>query len=259
MTSQTESGLLNKLPINLMESSSVKIWLPKFVKPFVCLVVLFFSVTADAQRPPTGMWLSGFMPVKISSKLQWHNEGGYRTLGSSSAALQYLYRTGIKYVVNENINTTAGFAFFFTRTSFSKSNNEFGSEFRFWEEFAPQVKVSNKLLWQNRFRIEQRFFEATSRKAAYTAFRFRMKSGFAQQLYGRWSVQLADEYMQQIVKGKLSFDQNRLIVNGIYKYNHTVQVMGGYMWLAWPASSNQHILLVTVQKQIAFHGRQNRI
>ncbi len=241
-----------------MQLSSVKIWLLKFLKPIVCIVFLFFSVTANAQRPSTGMWLSGFMPVKISAKLQWHNEAGYRTLGSSSSALQYLYRTGIKYVVNENINTTAGVAFFFTRTSFSKSNNEFGREFRFWEEIAPQARLTAKLLWQNRFRTEQRFFEATSRKAAYTAFRFRMKTGFVQQLYGKWSLQLADEYMQQITKGKLNFDQNRLIINGIYKCNNEFQMMGGYMWLAWPASSNQHILLVTVQKQIAFNGRQKR-
>jgi long-subunit fatty acid transport protein len=212
-----------------------------------------FTVVKAQQRPETGLWFTVMTPVNFSKHWQWHNDAGYRTLGASAEALQYLYRTGIRYNFNQQWNTAGGVAFFFTRTSFSKSNDEFGHEFRFWEEVNRQKQVSKKLNWQLRLRTEQRFFAATSVKAKYTAWRFRFRTGLTQKINDKWSLQLADEYMQQQTNQKLSFDQNRVMLSGIYYVNKTTQLQGGYMWLRWP-NDNQHILTVRFIKNISLHG-----
>jgi hypothetical protein len=207
------------------------------------------------QRPSTGAWLAVYAPLNFSKHWQLHNEGGYRTLGTSAEPLQYLYRTGIRYNFNKQWSTTAGVAFFFTRTSFSKTNDEFGHEFRLWQEMNYQHRINEKLHWQIRIRPEQRFFEATSVKTKYTAYRFRIRPGLTQKLNEKWSVQLADEYMRQQAHQKFSFDQNRLMLSALYHFNKTTQLQGGYMWLRWP-NDNQHILAISFTKTISLYGKQ---
>lgn len=220
--------------------------------------IFFIAITISgsrisAQRPETGGWLAVQLPVYFSKHWQWHNDAGYRTLGASVVPFQYLYRTGIRHNFNRQWSTALGVAFFFTRTSFSKKNNEFGREFRFWEEANHQLDISEKLQWQFRFRADQRFFAATSVKAKYTAYRFRFRTGLTQKLNEKWSIQLADEYMQQQANQRFSFDQNRVILSGIYSLNQSTQLLGSYMCVTWP-TEDQHILVIGVMKNILLHG-----
>ncbi|HEV8270641.1 MAG TPA: DUF2490 domain-containing protein [Chitinophagaceae bacterium] len=227
-------------------------------KELIILIAItsFINVKAQ-QRPKTGGWFALYAPVNFSKHWQLHNEGGYRTLGTSTSALQYLYRTAIRYNFNKQWSTAAGVAFFFTRTSFSKLNDEFGHEFRLWQEMNYQHRIKEKLHWQIRIRQEQRFFEATSVKAKYTAWRFRFRPGITQKLNDKWSFQLADEYMQQHANQKFSFDQNRLMLSTIYHLNKTAQIQGGYMWLKWP-SADQHILTIAFSKNISLYGNKDK-
>jgi Protein of unknown function (DUF2490) len=212
--------------------------------------------TANAQRPGTGAWFTVNAPVKINGKWQMHNDGSYRTLGNSTAASQYLYRTGVRYQINSSISTAAGVAFFFTRTSFEKQNSEFGYEFRTWQELFYQRQINPKLQWLNRFRSEQRFFEETKMKGAFTAHRFRLRSALVYQLTKNWSVNVSEEYFRQAAHGEFSFDQNRVITTAIYQLNPSTQLQGGYMWLLWPESS-RHLVSLTFQKTISLHGAGN--
>ncbi|TAL48555.1 MAG: DUF2490 domain-containing protein [Chitinophagaceae bacterium] len=205
------------------------------------------------QRPETGLWLAVNLPVNFSKHWQWHNDAGYRTLGTSVEPLQYLYRTGIRYNFNKQWSTAGGIAFFFTKTNFSKAEHEFGNEFRFWEEIVHQHPLNEKLQGLIRFRTEQRFFAATTTKAKYTGYRFRLRMGLNQKLNNKWSLQLTDEYMRQEAHQQFSFDQNRLTFSGIYQFNKTTQLQTGYMWLNWP-KDNQHILTMTFTKNISLHG-----
>jgi hypothetical protein len=238
-----------------MQRNGLKRWSIKEMKKIVTILPLISGLTVlkAQQRPETGIWFTVMAPVNFSKHWQWHNDAGYRTLGASVAPLQYLYRTGIRYNFNKQWGTAAGVAFFFTRTSFSKSNDEFGPEFRFWEEVNRQKQINKKLHWQLRLRTEQRFFAATSVKSKYTAWRFRFRTGLTQKINDKWSLQLADEYMQQQANQKLSFDQNRVMLSGICYVNKTTQLQGGYMWLRWP-NDNQHILTVSFIKNISLHG-----
>jgi len=225
-------------------------------KEIIFMALLLISFKAFSQRPSTGCWVNVQIPVQLNSKWQIHNEAGYRTLGNTTAALQYLYRPGIRYSINKKWNAAAGAAFFYTRTSFTKQNDEFAKEFRFWQEAVYKMELTKNLQWQTRLRTEQRYFSATAGKAAYQAFRYRIKPQFLQTLSDKWTLSLANEYMQQYANNKWSFDQNRVIVNGNYFFNTHTQLQAGYMWLRWPAHSSQHIITLTFLKTISLHAKQ---
>jgi Protein of unknown function (DUF2490) len=237
-----------------MQKNGLIKWNIKLKKTVAILLLsAAFTKVKAQQRPETGLWLTLYTPVNISKNWLWVNDMGYRTLGTSTSAIQYYYRTAARYNFNKQWNASAGVAFFFTRTSFSKENDEFGHEFRFWEEVVHQHPLNEKLQLLIRLRTEQRFFAATSFKNKYTAYRFRFRPGLNQKLNDKWSLQLTDEYMRQAANHKFSFDQNRLTFSGIYHFNKSSQLQAGYMWLKWP-NDNQHILTVAFTKSISLHG-----
>jgi hypothetical protein len=215
----------------------------------IVTILLFVSIAAArAQQPATGHWLTVQVPVQINEKWQWYNDAGYRTLGNQAAAQQYFYRTGARYFFNKQLSAAAGTAFFLARTSFSKSNHEFGREFRLWQEMNWQLTLTKKVQLQNRIRTEERYFAATQKNSAFNAFRFRYRLAAIQTVSKKWSIQLADEYMQQARSGKFQFNQNRLMATAFYQANGSTQLQGGYMWLLWPSSS-QHIIQFTFLKK----------
>ena len=210
------------------------------------------------QRPEEGVWLTLNTPIDLSSKWQIHNDASYRTLGTNTEPLQYLYRTGLRYHFNEQFSATAGVAFFFTRTSFNKDNDEFGNEFRTWQELNVNKKIHATRRIQIRFRPEQRFFEATKRREGFVAHRVRLRVSLHQELYKHWSLLLAQEYMQQYAQNDFVFDQNRLIAAIGHHFNEKTQLQIGYMWLLWPQESSQHLLNITFQKRIQLYGKNKR-
>ncbi len=217
---------------------------------------MLFSAKAFTQRPNTGMWLNAQVPVSFTKKWQWHNDVSYRTLGNSVAPLQYEYRTGLRYNINTIWSVAAGSAFFRTRNGFLKQHDEFGKEFRLWQELTYRKNITKPFQLYIRLRTEQRNFAATSTKAAYYANRYRIKLQPQYQFNKHWALQVADEYMQQSVNSSLNFDQNRLFVNAVYLLPHQTSVSTGYMWVKRPENISQHILNITFQKTILLHGKQ---
>lgn len=221
------------------------------------IIVTILVITAlqqiNAQRPETGEWFTLNLPVNFSKDLQWHNDASYRTLGTSYAPLQYLYRTGLRYNFNKKWSAASGIAFFFTKTDFDKTHHEFGNEFRFWQEVLHTNSKNGRLQLFLRLRTEQRFFASTSRKEKYTGHRFRIRPGINKRLNEKWSLQLTDEYMRQVANDKFSFDQNRVTFSAFYHFDKSTQLQAGYMWLKWPDAS-QHILTITFAKTISLHA-----
>lgn len=215
------------------------------------LLWVFFSVKASSQIPKSSAWMGLQVPVQINTKWQWHHDAGYRTLGFSASAQQLLYRTGIRYLANKQVNIAAGPAFFFTRTTFEKLNHKFGKEFRLWEEVSLQSQLSGRSVLQNRFRVEQRWFQQTNSYDAYFAFRFRYRLAYTFQFSKKWGVQLSDEYMRQVSDQKFSFNQNRSNASVFLFVNDITQFQAGYMWLKRPEFS-QHILVINYQQKFNF-------
>jgi hypothetical protein len=222
----------------------------------IFMLLFLISGKTFAQRPPTGIWFTVQLPVQVNNKWQIPADFNYRTLGNSTAALQQLHRIGLRYNFTKNWSAAVGAALSYTRTSFTKQNKEFAKEFRYWQEINYKTALTNKLQTQVRIRTEERSFSATSTKAAFHAFRYRIKPQLLQKFSEKWGLLIADEYMQQYAHNIWSFDQNRFIVNGIYYLNKSTQFHTGYMWLRWPAHSSQHILTISFLKTISLHAKQ---
>lgn len=214
-------------------------------------------MAARAQQPREGVWLGAQLQVKLSDKWAWHHDAGFRTVKRDFITQQILYRTGARYFVNKNMSFAAGGALFFSRISFDNSNHEFGREFRLWQEAVHQVN-SKKIIWQNRFLAEQRFFDETSHQSAFTAFRFRVKTTFTTPLNDSWSLQLSDEYMRQVAHSIFGFDQNRVMLYGLYNINTNTALRGGYMWILLPGRQSRHVLNIGFQKTIENIGRKTK-
>ncbi len=228
------------------------------MKKFVyCPLLFFFFLKADAQQPKTAAWLGGQLQLKFSDKWAWHNDAGFRTVNTDFLTHQYLYRTGARYFVNKNMSIAAGGAIFFTRSSFDKTNHEFGRELRLWQEVFHQTNI-HKSIWQNRLTVEQRFFDDTKNKAGFTAHRFRIKTIFTKPVSKNWAVQLSDEYMRQYAHQTFAFDQNRVMLYGVYNSSATTSWRGGYMLLMLPANKTRHVLNINVQKTLQFGRAANK-
>lgn len=225
-------------------------------KSFLIIWILIAEI-AKSQPPTTSTWFGLQVPVTLNSRWQWHNDAGYRTLGVTSSAYQYLYRTGVRYLFNTEWSVAAGATVFFTRNSTQKTDHEFGKEFRMWQELNFNKHLGENFTLQNRIRTEERRFTAVKNKRAYSAFRFRYRLSGVQKISEKWGVQLADEYMQQSVNGSFSFDQNRVMAAAIYYLNSSTQLQSGYIWQL-RKSSSQHIITITFQKNISVNGNRNK-
>ena len=198
-------------------------------------------------------WNTVQLPVQLSSGWQLHNDISYRTIGGSASAYQYTFRTGIRRFVNDKWNVATGLALFFTRTSFDKTNHEFGREFRLWQEVVKENKLNKKLSLFNRFRTEERFFAATSVKDKDFAMRLRFRMAIIQALSVKWKIQLANEYMRQYTRREFTFQQNRLGATAIFSVNNTTQLQAGYIWCTM-TTSTQHFITCTLIKTIVTNG-----
>ncbi|MBK5272132.1 MAG: DUF2490 domain-containing protein, partial [Bacteroidia bacterium] len=176
-----------------------------------------------AQLPNTSLWLTAQVPVNFSSKWQWHNDFTYKTIGIDIRAYQRFYRTGMRYMISKDWNIAGGFGFSSINVSTDKHYDEFGKEFRLWQELNYQAGEKKKLAVQNRFRIEERFFKATSIKPAFNILNLTYRLSFTKYVSQKWDLLLGDEYFEQVFKKEFIFNQNRVITAGICRINNTTQ------------------------------------
>lgn len=216
-------------------------------KKIAFILFLFCPFLLIGQKNSYSTWIGVQYPVSISTKWQWHNDAGFRTISISGHPSQMLYRTGVRRLVNNHFSYALGGALFFTRTTNFKENDEFGTEQRIWEEALLQKKINNKLQWTNRFRLEQRWFMQTDDKNAFFASRFRIKTLLSKEITEKLSIQLADEYMAQYDLGKLKFNQNRVQLLTNISLNKKFSLQVGYMFMSLP-STNQHCGVLIFQK-----------
>jgi hypothetical protein len=253
-TVQSQTSLAQFIPPFAGHSSTIL--KSQAIGSIITVSIFIVCNCVSAQRPNTGMWLTINTPVNISKKWQWHNDASYRTLGSSVAPLQYLYRTGIRYNFNDEWSSTLGVALFYTRNGFTKQNEEFGKEQRLWQELAYRKNITIPFQIYVRLRTEQRYFSTTTTSQAHHAFRYRVRVQLQQKFTQKFALQLANEYLQQRNGNLWQFDQNRSLINAVYFMNEQTNITVGYMYLLWPANSQQHILNINFQKMIQAHAKR---
>lgn len=219
-------------------------------------MLLMMAKFSFGQLPSTSIWLTAQLPVNFSSKWQWYNDITYKTLGIDTRAYQRFYRTGLRYTFSNTWNAAGGVGFFTTNVSTDKHNDEFGKEFRLWQEINYQTGNKKKLSVQNRFRIEERFFKATSTKPAFNILNLTPRVSFTKYVSKKWDILLGEEYFEEVYEKKFIFNQNRLITAGLYNLNKTTQFQGGYIWVL-RKSVSVHVLQLTYRKLILLYGKKD--
>jgi hypothetical protein len=222
------------------------------LKKFSFLILFFSSKAVFSQIPATSDWFALLFQINMGNKWEWVNDAGYRTLGMSASAYSYNYRTGLKYKLNEAWSATAGTAFFFTRSTYQKFNHEFGREFRTWQELNLRKPVSKAVVINNRFRTEERWFEAVTGRDSFFGFRLRNRLTATKPVSKKWSIEFGDEYLRMLANKKFLFNSNKILLSAFYKVSEQAQLQVGYLWLKLPVSS-QHVFTLTFQQIISLH------
>jgi len=132
------------------------------IKKLVPLFILFGLLTVNAQQPgedELGAWYMYFGANKVSERFSIHTEAQFRFYETTSNFNQTLLRTGLNYHINPNAIATGGYAFIETDNTFYEFEGEVDSrEHRIFEQFILKNKVW-ELLFEHRYRLEQRFFD----------------------------------------------------------------------------------------------------
>ncbi|MES1217388.1 MAG: DUF2490 domain-containing protein [Bacteroidota bacterium] len=209
------------------------------------------------QLPTTSIWLTAQLPVNFSPKLQWHNDLTYKTMEVSSRAYQRYYRTGLRYQFSKKWNAVNGIGFFTTNVSTDKTHDEYGKEFRIWQEVNYQYSAKKNLGIQHRFRTEERFYKETDTKSAFHILNLTYRLSFTKPIAEKWDLLWGDEYFEQAYRGKFIFNQNRVITAAVYTVNKTTQFQGGYIWVLRKTLS-QHVIQLTYRKSILLYGKKNQ-
>ena len=220
------------------------------------IIILSFSAKAVlAQVPATSNWFAVLLRM---NKAKWEliNDLGYRTVGMSTSAYIYYYRNGIRFKFNDTWNAAGGTAFFFTRSSYHKSNHEFGREFRLWQEVTFRKPLAKSLSLSDRFRTEERWFDSVSGRPAYFGFRVRDRLTVTKTINEKWSLEFGDEYLRMFANKKFLFNSNRILLLASYKMKGEMQIQGGYIWLKLPVSS-QHVFTFAFQKNVSLRKSKN--
>jgi hypothetical protein len=198
-------------------------------------------ITGAMAQGSNSIWQTVQAPVKLSEKLIWHNDAGYRTVGYSWKARNVLYRTGLRYQFSKKTDAAAGIALFYQRTD--RAEQDFAQEFRLWQEVVRQQQVTPYLSLQLRLRTEQRFFAATS-QPGFTAYRFRYRANVIGKLHKNLFLQVGYEHMHQLANQHVRFNQLRIQPALLYNISSKVQIQAMYMYLQTP-DDIQRILWLT--------------
>jgi hypothetical protein len=213
--------------------------------------------TGATQLPTASVWFTAQLSAGFSAKWQWYNDVTYKTMKITPNAYQRFYRTGIRYQFSKEWNAAGGVGFFSTNTSTDKQNDEFGKEFRLWQELNYQHGFKKGISMQNRIRTEERYLEETNTKPSSRILNINYRLSFTKPVSKKWDILLGDEYFEQVVSKKFGFNQNRIITAGICNINKTMQLQGGYIWVL-RKNFSQHVVQFTLKKLILLYGKKDQ-
>lgn len=133
------------------------------MKKIAFLIALSFLSIGNAQETGEdewGAWYMYFGTNKISEKLSIHTEAQFRYYETASNFNQMLLRTGLNYHINSNAIATLGYGYITTDGTFEEiPGEETSKENRIFEQFILKNKIG-EVLFEHRYRLEQRFLSA---------------------------------------------------------------------------------------------------
>lgn len=142
---------------------------------FSALVLSFISLTAqESGENKLGSWYVYVGSNKVSEKFSIHTEAQFRYFENTKNFNQLLLRTGINYNISPEAMATLGYGFIDTDNTFEELAIDVNlKEHRIYEQFVLKNKVW-EILFNHRYRLEQRFLDFGDRKETQHRARYRL-------------------------------------------------------------------------------------
>ncbi len=194
-----------------------------------------FVYGQETGEEELGAWYMYFGMNRISEKLSIHTEAQFRYYETTANFNQLLLRTGLNYHINENAILTGGYAYIDTDPTFrgpdeSLGDNAIGNntllEHRIFEQLILRNKVW-ELLFEHRYRLEQRFLENRDLNNSFTEHRARYRLQVTLPLTDTFFLNFYDEVFINLQND--IFNQNRLYFAGGVNVTHNSNVQIGYL------------------------------
>ncbi|MDC6389435.1 DUF2490 domain-containing protein [Maribacter sp. PR1] len=200
-------------------------------------VFTLISITAQAQEngeDQLGSWHMYFGTNQIAEKWSIHSEAQLRYYEQAKNFNQLLLRTGLNYHINPNAIATAGFAYIKTDPTFFEAAlidldgqaSDNISENRIFEQFILKNKVW-ELLFEHRYRLEQRFITDSDLNTKSTQHRARYRLQMTVPLTDVFFLNFYDEIFINLQNE--AFDQNRLYAAVGVNVTNNLSVQAGYL------------------------------
>ncbi len=213
------------------------------IRIIIFSLLFFTSVYSQKITQNNANWFAYIGQYNVSKKWGYHVEAQFRLDEALKKNNQNLFRLGVFYNKNANLNFALGYGIINT---LNPGANHYFNEDRVWEQIQLSTKWNqNKNLVVNRFRFEQRFVdkiglvdEVVTKLETNYQNRFRylnrnlfhlldFKSG-NEKLY----FVLQDEIFMNIGRNKVNsnfFDQNRFLLGLGVNYKNSIRFELGYM------------------------------
>lgn len=132
----------------------------------IIIIILISSIQLPmnvlAQEQPQnelGAWYDVAVQYGFTDKLKYEGVYSHRLFNVVSDFQQLLWRTGLNYKLDDAHSLSAGFDLLIAR---SFTDDSFRStEYRSWAHLYQTNKIG-RLVWSNRFRVEQRYIETNN-------------------------------------------------------------------------------------------------
>ena len=206
------------------------------MKRLLLAAFTLISITSQTQEngeDKLGSWHMYFGTNQVADKWSIHTEAQLRYYEQAKNFNQLLLRTGLNYHINPNAIATAGYAYIETDGTFPENPKRANArEHRIFEQFILKNKVW-ELLFEHRYRLEQRFISQTNilsdleQDLGRTEHRARYRLQMTVPLTDIFFLNFYDEIFINLQNEV--FDQNRLYAAVGLNVTNNLSVQAGYL------------------------------
>lgn len=186
-----------------------------------------------------GAWYMYFGTNRVSDRLSIHTEAQFRFWETTGNFNQLLLRTGLNYHISPEAIATLGYGYIITDGTFEELPGEENTrEHRIFQQFILKNEVW-KLLFEHRYRLEQRFIDfGTSKDTRHRArYRLQITLPISSLLF----INVYNEIFINL-QGNV-FDQNRLYGALGFNVKPTISVQIGYLKNHFPSAKYDRLQL----------------
>jgi len=215
-----------------------------YLQKAVLTLVLMLPFLLQAQESDLGNWLIYIGNKKIDSKWNLHHEVQYRNYNALGDLEQLLLRAGIGYNLAEgNNNLLLGYGYILSQNYIVGIDEKVDvNEHRIYQQFVTKQKF-NRWSWQHRYRMEERFVEASD-----IGFRFRyflsINYALSKEAFDgiNWYLSGYNEIFLHLEAD--AFDRNRAYIGLGAKLNSNCKLELGYMNQFFGGTSRDQINVI---------------